>query len=78
MADYNSFIGALLALWRRNYCADIDGCDFQDLLIKHGLASEGTATEADCEEEPAQEFGVEPGDPMLKYHPDLMALMKEQ
>ena len=76
--DKDGFIAALVALWREHWCEDIDGGDFQALLIKHGLASEGPATKEDCATEWADEYGVQPGDTVLHDHPDLAALMKER
>ena len=72
----DDFIAAVVALWREHDCMDIDGASFQDLLVKHGLASEGPATEEDCATDWAQEYGVELGDIVLHDHPDLVALMK--
>ncbi len=76
--DKDGFIAAVVALWREHWCGDIDGADFQELLVKHGLASEGPATEEDCATDWAQEYGVEVGDMFLHDHPDLVALMKER
>ena len=76
--DKDGFTAAVVALWREHDCMDIDGANFQDLLVKHGLASEGPATKEDCETDWAQEYGVELGDTVLHDHPDLLALMKER
>ena len=76
--DKDGFVVAVVGLWREHACMEIDGADFQTLLIKYGLATEGSATEADCKEDWAKEWDIEPGDPMLIYHPDLSALMKER
>ncbi len=75
--DKDGFIAAAVRLWRMQDC-EFDGADFQELLVKHGLASEGPATEEDCATEWAQEYGVEVGETVLHDHPDLMALMKER
>lgn len=60
------FVKDLLALWSEDY-SDIDGADFQGLLVKHELVKERPATEEDCKTEWAQEYGLEPGDTMLDY-----------
>lgn len=74
--DKDAFLGELIACWRDHYCGDIDGCDFQDLMLKHGLASEEPATKEDCEQEWAQEFDYNPGDLMIRYRPEINALTK--
>ncbi len=71
----DAFIVAVVSLWKGS-CMDIDGEDFQDLLVKHGLATEVLATAEDCETEEAQEWDVEPGDTMLKYDAELMAMIR--
>ncbi len=76
--DKDGFIAAVVALWRYHDCMDIDGASIQDLLVKHGLASEGPATEEDCATEWGQDYGIELGDIVLHDHPDLAALMKER
>ena len=76
--DKDGFIADLVGFWRDRDCMDIDGAAIQDLLVKHGLASEGPATEEDCATDWAQEFGLELGDTVLHDHPDLVALMKER
>jgi hypothetical protein len=45
---------------------DIDGGELQELLIKHGLMVEAPATAEDCAMEWAQEWGICPGDTILK------------
>ncbi len=70
----DDFIVAVVNLWTDHQCMDIDGGDFQRLIIKHGLATEVPATEEDCETEEAQDWGVEPGDLMLKYDAELRDL----
>ncbi len=76
--DKDGFIAAVVRLWRAHDCIDIYSSDFQDLLVKHGLASEGPATEADCATDWGQDYGVELGDIVLHDHDDLVALMKER
>ena len=66
MDNAKAMIGWLLEeLQRRDYM-DIDGGDLQGALIKYGLLVEEAATEADCAEEWAQEYGVEVGDPVSR------------
>ena len=76
--DKDGFVVALVKLVRDHPGMDIDGATIQELFVIYGLASEGPATEADCEEDWAKEWDIEPGDPIQTYHPDLMALMKER
>ena len=76
--DKDGFITAVVALWREHDGMDIDGCAFQELVLKYRLMSEGPATKEDCETDWAQEYDVELGDPVLHSHPDLLALMKER
>ncbi len=78
MMDKDAFIVGVVSLWKDHACMDIDGADFQDLLVKHGLATEVPATAEDCQTEEAQEWDVEPGDLMLKYDAELMALIRER
>ena len=78
MMDKDGFIVAVVQLWQDGQCMDIDGGDFQDLLLKHELATEVPATAADCETEEAQDWGVEPGDLMLKYDAELLAMTRER
>ncbi len=75
--DLRGFVRDLMQGYFENDCYDIDGGDIQDLAIKHGLANEVAATEADCKDERAQEYGVEPGDPYLRWSGPLQALLKE-
>ncbi len=76
--DKDGFIAAIVTLWREHDCMDIDGGDFQNVLVAHGLASEGPATEEDCATDWGRDYGVEVGDTVLHDHPDLAALMKER
>lgn len=74
--DKDAFLAELIAGYWEHDCMDIDGGDFQDLLLKHGLAKEAPATEEDCKEEWALEYGYEPGDPMIKYDPEIQSMVK--
>ncbi len=74
----DAFIVAVVSLWKGHACMDIDGEDLQYLLVQHGLATEVLATAEDCETEEAQEWDVSPGDTMLKYDAELMALIRER
>ncbi len=76
MMDKDGFIAAVVGLWKDHACMDIDGADFQDALLQHGLATEVPATKADCETEVAQDWDVEPGDLMLKYDAELLAIQE--
>lgn len=76
--DGNAFIAELVRKWREHDCSDIDGADFQDLLLKHGLCTERAATEEDCEEEWAQEWDYEPGDNIIVYSGPLKALLESK
>lgn len=71
------FLGDLLLDYTEGNHMDIDGCGVQDLLADHGLTFECKATEADCEEDWAREWGYEPGDTMFKYGPLMLRLMKQ-
>ncbi len=55
---------------------DIDGCDFQELLVKHGLAESRLVTEAELAEEWAREYEYEPGDTATMYTADMLAIMQ--
>ena len=55
---------------------DIDGGDLQEMLEKHGIIVRQPATETDCEEEWAQEYGIEPGDTILRDAPELTSLRR--
>lgn len=61
----HSFVRELLDAWDYNSCCDIDGADFQDLLLKHGLFTMRPATEEDCKTDQAKEWEYEIGDPIL-------------
>ena len=74
--DKDAFLAELIASYWEHDCMDIDGCDFQDLLLKHGFAVEAPATEEDCKEEWALEYGYEPGDPMIKYDREIQLMVK--
>lgn len=69
------FLGDLLQSYREGDHMDLDGCDVQDLLVKHGLMYETKATEADCEEEWCMDWGCEPGDTLYKYTAIMIRLM---
>ena len=78
MMNKDAFIAAVVSLWRDHDCMDIEGPDFQRLLIEHGLAAEAPATIADCETDWAKDNGLEPGDLMLRYDDDLLAMTRER
>lgn len=61
-----AFAGAVLDLSQRSNWSDVDGAALGGLFLEHGLRVQGEATEADCAEEWAQEWGLEPGDPIHK------------
>lgn len=70
-----AFVGDLLLTYTDHDHMDIDGSDFQDLLVKHGLMVEAEITAAECEEPWAQEWGYEPGDTFCRYTPLCKELM---
>ena len=74
----DAFIVAVVSLWTDHDRMDIDGCEFQNLMIEHGLATEVPATEADCETDWGQDYGLELGDPMLKFDAELLAMTRER
>ena len=78
--DKDGFVVAMMKLMTGQAFMDmdIDGAMIEELFVKYGLATEGPATEADCKEDWAKEWDIEPGDQMLTYHPDLVALMKRR
>lgn len=71
------FLGDLLLDYVDGDHMDIDGCEIQDMLKLHGLTYEHRATQDDCNEEWAREWGYEPGDTMFKYGPFMLRLMKQ-
>ena len=75
--DIEAFVIDLTKLFKRQDWDDIDGCDYQDLLIKHGLAIERPATEEDCKLNWASEYGVEVGDTIIVDSEEFSKLMKE-
>ncbi len=56
--------------------SDVDGCDIQDMLLKHGLAETRKMTKAEAEETWAQEWGYEEGDEAVMYTDLLKELIK--
>ena len=66
MTDTDQLLALAGELIRRSWTVDIDGGELQDMLVKHGILHEVPATEVDCAEDWAQEYGVELGDPIYK------------
>lgn len=64
-----AFLKDLLEDYRERDFSDIDGGDFQDLLIKHGFLIQAEITKEECEEDWALEWGYEPGDLFNKFSP---------
>ena len=75
--DIEAFAIDLVNFWREHDCMDIDGADFQGMLVKHGLVIERPATQEDCEEEWAQEYGTEIGDPVFLNSSEFIAAAKK-
>lgn len=68
--DIEAFVVELIADYRWHNCMDIDGGDFHELCIKHGLMVERPATAEDlADEDWAHEFGVEEGDTIVTDSP---------
>ena len=73
--DKDGFIKAIAERWIDDQWQDIDGADFQDLCVKHGLLIERPATQQDCDSEGGQEYGVDLGDPFFVKSDELIALL---
>ncbi len=52
MMDKDAFIVGVVSLWKDHACMDIDGADFQDLLVKHGLATGSQDLTRQCQSHP--------------------------
>ena len=76
--DIEGFVVALTKLFKQHRWNDIDGGDYQALLIKHGLAIERPATEKDCKLDWASEYGVEVGDSIIVDSEEFSKLMGEE
>ena len=70
MMKADRFIGDLVLCWREHECLDIDGAEFQDLLLRHGLARLGMATP-----EQADDMGIDAGDEILLYNSTILKLI---
>ena len=70
--DIEAFIIDLIADWRHYSCCDIDGGDFQELCVKHGVLVERPATAEDVAEDWAQEYGIEMGETVVVDSPWLL------
>lgn len=75
--NLNAFVFDLVTLYREHDCMDMDGGDIQGMLVKHGLMIERPATEDDLEDESLRSFGVEPGDVILVYAEEFVALRSQ-
>lgn len=64
--DQDRLLSLAGALIRASWDGGLDSGEVQDLLAEHGVLHEVPATEADCEQAWAREYGVEPGDPIFK------------
>jgi hypothetical protein len=75
--NLQGFIGDLLELAHASL--DIDGGDFQDIAIKHGLFTERplTAEEVADDDGPWHEYGCEEGEPWLFHTEELKTFLKE-
>lgn len=73
----DAFLAEFLTAWMENDWSDIAGDDMESMCVKHGLCERHPATADDCKADWAQEFGVEPGDPINKWHPDARALTEK-
>ncbi|MCH8137339.1 MAG: hypothetical protein IH926_00015 [Proteobacteria bacterium] len=69
-----AFLGDLFRLYRDSDHMDIDGCDFQEMLDKHGLVECSEITEADGEW--AADLGYEHGDTFYRYTPAMLTLIR--
>lgn len=74
--NIEAFIAELVADWREHYCCDIDGADFQDALVKHGIFIERPATAKEAEEEWCQEFEIREGDLIMANSPAFSELLR--
>ena len=72
--NLNRFAAEIVDLWRRSDFVEIEGADFQELVIKHGLLVERTATAEDVAavDDDWREFEV--GDEIVADSPELVAL----
>jgi hypothetical protein len=71
-----AFIGALLADWIDLDFGDLYGGDFSDLLEKHGMRSPHPATVKDCWSEWGREVGIELGEPVWDFRPEIWELVE--
>ena len=67
----DAFLAALFEQCRDRGWYDIDGGDFQDLAIKHGLLIETVATAEDIDEWAEYEIG----EALFRFSPELMNLV---
>lgn len=76
--DLKPFVRDLLLAHHYADFYDIDSGDFQDLLVKHGLCIERSATEDDCAQEWAQEYEYQVGDDIIVYADEIKALIQQK
>jgi len=74
--DKDGFLKAFLEKWVEHDWQDVDGGDLHELCHKHGLSYERPATEEDCKLQWAQDWGVEVGDPIDEWHPEIKAILR--
>lgn len=74
--NIKAFVKELVGGYREHGCLDIDGADFQELLVKHGLCIERPATKEDAATEWAQDYDIEEGDTVVVDSPELKAFLK--
>lgn len=74
--NVQAFMHELLGYYTQNDCQDIDGGDFQQMLVNNSLAEQAEITEVECGEDWAIEWGYEPGDTFFRWTPLMQRLMQ--
>lgn len=76
--NLEAFIAELVDDYRLHGCMDIDGGDFQEMLIKHGLCVERPATVEEAGEAWCQDYDIKAGDTIVADCPELAALRRRE
>ena len=73
--DKDGFLRDFLSSYTGGDHMDMDGCEIQDLLEKHGFTECREITEEECKEPWAAEWGYQPGDTFHAYTDEMKKLM---
>lgn len=76
--DKDGFICGFVELFDQCDWGDLDGCDVQDLMEKHGLIEWRPLTAQEVERGLGAYDSLEPGDPWYSYTPELQKLRSQQ